>query len=78
MKLFGPRVCKAKAWIIVYFFSDASLRQVPMTQTLKKDKNPAQMVIKLLMNSMYGKTILKPIEVDTVTIPEWRINKYLD
>ena len=36
------------------------------------------MVIKLLMNSMYGKTILKPIEVDTVTVPEWRISKYLD
>ena len=33
---------------------------------LKKDKNPAQMVIKLLMNSMYGKTIIKPIETDTV------------
>ena len=24
------------------------------------------MVIKLLMNSMYGKTIMKPIETDTV------------
>ena len=24
------------------------------------------MVIKLLMNSMYGKTIIKPIETDTV------------
>ena len=33
---------------------------------LKKDKNPAQSVIKLLMNSMYGKTILKPVETDTV------------
>ena len=33
---------------------------------LKKDKNPAQMVIKLLMNSMYGKTILKPVETETV------------
>ena len=33
---------------------------------LKKDENPAQMVIKLLMNSMYGKTITKPIETDTV------------
>ena len=49
-----------------------------LRKTLKKDKNPAQMVIKLLMNSMYGKTILKPIEVDTVTVPEWRISKYLD
>ena len=33
---------------------------------LKKDKNPAQIVIKLLMNSMYGKTIIKPVETDTI------------
>ena len=32
---------------------------------LKQDKNPAQIVIKLLMNSMYGKTIIKPVETDT-------------
>ena len=30
------------------------------------DKSPAQMVIKLLVNSMYGKTITKPVETDTV------------
>jgi len=44
---------------------------------LKKDKNPAQIVIKELMNSMYGKTILKPIETETVvkTIPEYE--KYI-
>ena len=33
---------------------------------LKQDKNPDQMVIKLLMNSMYGKTIIKPVEADTI------------
>ena len=33
---------------------------------LKKDKHQAQMVIKLLMNSMYGKTIIKPVETDTI------------
>ena len=33
---------------------------------LKQDKNPAQMVIKLLMNSMYGKTIIKPVGTDTI------------
>ena len=32
---------------------------------LKSCKNPAQVVIKLLMNSMYGKTGIKPIETDT-------------
>ena len=29
---------------------------------LKQDKSPAQIVIKLLMNLMYGKTIIKPVE----------------
>ena len=33
---------------------------------LKQDKNPAQIVVKLLMNSMYGKTIIKPVETDTI------------
>ena len=33
---------------------------------LKDDENPAHMVVKLLLNSMYGKTIIKPIETYTV------------
>ena len=33
---------------------------------LKQHKNPAQIVIKLLMSSMYGKTIMKPVETDTI------------
>ena len=33
---------------------------------LKEDKNTAQVVTKLSMNPMYGKTIIKPIETDTV------------
>ena len=33
---------------------------------MKKDENPAQVFIKLLMNSMYGKTITKPIEPYTI------------
>ena len=37
---------------------------------LKREGNPAQLVFKLLMNSAYGRTILKPIESDTVVIPE--------
>ncbi len=32
---------------------------------LKKNKNPTQIVIKELMNSMYGTTILKPIQTET-------------
>ena len=33
---------------------------------LNNEKNPAQMFINLLMNSMYGKTIIKPVETDTI------------
>ena len=33
---------------------------------MKNDKSPAHIVIKLLMNSMYGKTSIKPVETDTV------------
>ena len=33
---------------------------------VKKDTNPAQMVINILMNSMYGKTIIKPVETYTI------------
>ena len=37
-----------------------------LRKNLKQDKNPAQMVIKLLMDFMYGKTIIKPVETDTI------------
>ena len=37
-----------------------------LRNNFKQEKNPAQMVIKLLMNSMYGKTIIKPVETDTI------------
>ena len=33
---------------------------------LTKDKNPTQMNIKLLIHSMYVKTIIKPVETDTI------------
>ena len=44
---------------------------------LKKEKNPAQLVIKELMNSMYGKTILKPIETETVVKTIDQYDKYI-
>merc|ERR1712167_356405 len=44
---------------------------------LKKEKNPAQIVIKELMNSMYGKTILKPIETETVVKSSAEYTKYI-
>ena len=37
-----------------------------LRKNLKQERNPAQMVIKLLMNPMCGKTIIKPVETDTV------------
>ena len=33
---------------------------------LKQDKNPAEKIIKLFLNSMYGRTIIKPVETDTI------------
>ena len=37
-----------------------------LRRKLQDDDNPAEVVIKLLMNSMYGKTIIKPVEIDTI------------
>ena len=37
-----------------------------LRKNLKQEKNPAQIVIKSLMNSMYGKTAIKPVETDTI------------
>ena len=37
----------------------------------KKNENPIQAVFKLLMNSAYGKTLLKPIEDETKYISSY-------
>jgi hypothetical protein len=42
----------------------------------KKEKNPIQVCYKLLMNSAYGKTILKPIETDIEVIHEKNFEKF--
>ena len=34
--------------------------------TLKDDSNPSEDVIQLLMGSMHGKTIIQPVETDTI------------
>ncbi len=45
----------------------------------KAEKNPIQVVYKLIMNSAYGKTILKPIDTDEKIIQgETEMKKYLD
>jgi DNA polymerase elongation subunit (family B) len=42
----------------------------------KKAKNPIQNTIKLLMNSIYGKSIMKPIEKDMIVVDEADLEKY--
>lgn len=43
----------------------------------KQAKNPLQNTIKLLLNSIYGKSILKPIETETKCIPKKNMWKYM-
>jgi len=49
---------------------------------LKKEKNPMQNTIKLIMNSIYGRTILKPIkeEINIIDVMEYDnyISKYFN
>ena len=45
---------------------------------MKKDKNPMQLVYKLMMNGAYGRLILKPIETDNTFFPSSReFQRYL-
>ena len=45
----------------------------------KAEKNPIQVVYKLIMNSAYGKTILKPIDTEEKIVKgETEMKKYLD
>jgi len=44
----------------------------------KKEKNPIQMVYKLIMNSAYGKTLLKPVETESIIFDSKRkLMKYV-
>lgn len=43
----------------------------------KKEENPIEKVYKLMMNSCYGKSMLKPIEDDIKVIPKTQFNNYL-
>lgn len=45
---------------------------------LKQQKNPAQIVYKLLLNSVYGKTILKASDVKNEIVNESRFEKYIN
>ena len=44
---------------------------------MKKQKNPIQAVYKLLMNSAYGKSLLKPIDTDANVIANKDLDKYI-
>ena len=48
-----------------------------MRREVKNTKNPAQLVTKEIMKSMYGKTIWKPNETETVVKTEQDFNKYV-
>ena len=43
----------------------------------KNEKNPLQGTIKLLLNSIYGKSILKPIDVEIKSIPNYQLPRYI-
>jgi hypothetical protein len=43
----------------------------------KKEKNPIQIVYKLIMNSSYGKTIMKPVDTKTVIKHQTEINDFI-
>ena len=49
-----------------YSIRDAIQHLFQLRKQYKAEKNPIQAIIKLLMNSIYGKTILGPIEYKTV------------
>ena len=43
----------------------------------KKAKNPLEKTIKLLLNSIYGKSILKPIDTEIKSIPNYQMDKFI-
>ncbi len=43
----------------------------------KRERNPLQVIIKLLLNSVYGKTILKPIDTETKFVLKYDKERYL-
>ncbi|WP_300485543.1 DNA polymerase, partial [uncultured Brachyspira sp.] len=43
----------------------------------KREKNPLQSTIKLLLNSIYGKSILKAIPIETKCVPKNKIYNYI-
>ena len=47
-------------------------------QKYQREKNPVEKVYKLLMNSSYGKSILKPIETDIKYIGKDKINNFVN
>lgn len=69
-----------------YYYDEGHNTKIKSTMThlfnqrvkYKKMGNPIQMVFKELMNSSYGKTILKPIDSDKVYIPVTDKQKFID
>ena len=60
-----------------YTIRETIQRLFEMRLKYKKEENPLQEVIKLILNSVYGKTILKPIETKIKFIHASDADKYL-
>ena len=57
--------------------SEVMTRLYENRRRMKAEGNPAQEVLKLIMNSAYGRTILKPTETDLRVIPHETYESYL-
>lgn len=68
-----------------YYFNDGFNKKIndfieilfQLRLRYKKEKNPLQNTIKLLLNSIYGKSILKPIECETKCVPKKKLYAYI-
>ena len=68
-----------------YYFSDGFNSKInelidklfELRKRYKAERNPLQSTIKLLLNSIYGKSILKPTRVEIKCIPKKDLNRYL-
>ena len=68
-----------------YYFNEGFNSKISMFITrlyklrnqYKRDKNPLEQTIKLLLNSIYGKSILKPIDHEVKSISNSQLDKFI-
>ena len=61
-----------------YHIQDVIQHLFELRLRYKTEHNPLQQIIKLLLNSVYGKTILKPIDTETRFVKDSDIEAYMD